>query len=139
MQVKLKECTGGCGLEKVIWKNHEGKKYCKDCWYSENVTKTPSNRTPIKPKSDKQSVLDVLYSKMRKEFLLKPENSTCKAKLPGCLNVYGQDLTIHHTKGRGKYYLQSETWIPLCLTCHQWVETHPKEAREMNLSQSKLY
>jgi hypothetical protein len=137
MQVKLKKCAN-CNLDKVIWKNHEGKKYCKDCWYSENTVKTPSNKRPIKPKSDKKDILDVLYSKMRKEFLEEPQNSTCRAKLPGCMGNFKQNLTVHHTKGRGLYYLDKRTWIPLCLSCHEWVETHPKEAREMNLSQSKL-
>jgi len=136
MQVKLKKCAS-CNLDKVIWKNHEGNKYCKDCWYSKEVTKSPSNKRPIKPKSDKKDILDVLYSKMRKEFLELPENATCRAKLPGCLNVYKQELTVHHTKGRGLYYLDKTTWIPLCMACHMWVETHPKEAREMSLSQTK--
>jgi hypothetical protein len=137
MQVKLKKCAN-CNLDKVIWKNHEGKKYCKDCWYSDQTIKTPSNKRPIKPKSDKKDVLDVLYSKMRKEFLNEPENSTCRAKLPGCMGQFKENLTVHHTKGRGLYYLDKTTWIPLCLSCHEWVETHPQEAREMNLSQSKL-
>ncbi len=136
MQVKLKKCAN-CNLDKVIWKNHEGNRYCKDCWYSKEVTKSPSNKRPIKPKSDKKDILDVLYSKMRKEFLELPENATCRAKLPGCLNVYKQELTVHHTKGRGLYYLDKTTWIPLCMACHMWVETHPKEAREMSLSQTK--
>lgn len=137
MQVKLKKCSS-CNLDKVIWKNFEGNKYCKDCWYSKEMLKAPSNKRPIKQKSDKQDVLDVLYSKMRKEFLERPENATCRAKLPGCLGVFKQNLTVHHTKGRGRYFLDQLTWIPLCLTCHQWVEEHPKEAREMNLSGSKL-
>ena len=137
MQVKLKKCAN-CNLDKVIWKNHEGKKYCKDCWYSDQTIKTPSNKRPIKPKSDKKDVLDVLYSKMRKEFLSEPKNSTCRAKLPGCMGQFKENLTVHHTKGRGLYYLDKTTWIPLCLSCHEWVETHPQEAREMNLSQSKL-
>lgn len=137
MQVKLKQCAG-CNLDKVIWKNHEGNKYCKDCWYTSQVTKTPSNKRPIKPKSDKKDILDVLYSKMRKEFLNEPENATCRAKLPKCMGQFKENLTVHHTKGRGIYYLDKTTWIPLCLSCHEWVETHPLEAREMNLSLTKL-
>jgi hypothetical protein len=137
MQVKLKQCAG-CNLDKVIWKNYEGNKYCKDCWYNSQTTKTPSNKKPIKPKSDKKDVLDVLYSKMRKEFLNEPKNATCRAKLPGCMGQFKENLTVHHTKGRGLYYLDKTTWIPLCLSCHEWVETHPKEAREMNLSLTKL-
>lgn len=137
MNVKLKKCAG-CSKDKVIWKNHEGKKYCKDCWYKEEVPKTPSNKKPIKPKSDKQNVLDVLYSKMRKEFLNRPENATCKAKFQGCVGAFKENLTVHHTKGRGRYYLDQTTWIPLCISCHEWVERHPKEAREMGLSGSKI-
>jgi hypothetical protein len=137
MQVKLKKCAG-CNLDKVIWKNYLGNKYCKSCWQSQETPKVPSNKKPIKPKSDKKDVLDVLYSKLRKEFLNKPENATCRAKLQGCLGMFKENLTVHHTKGRGRYYLDMTTWIPLCLSCHEWVETHPKEAREMNLSQSKL-
>jgi hypothetical protein len=136
MQVKLKMCAG-CNTEKVIWKNFEGSKYCKDCWYSKEVTKLPSSKKPIKPKSDKKDILDVLYSRMRKEFLNEPKNATCKAKLPGCMGQFKENLTVHHTRGRGLYYLDKTTWIPLCLSCHEWVETHPKEAREMNLSHTK--
>ena len=57
MQVKLKKCAS-CNLDKVIWKNYEGKKYCKDCWHSEQTVKTPSNKRPIKPKSDKKDILE---------------------------------------------------------------------------------
>ena len=97
MQVKLKQCAG-CNLDKVIWKNYEGNKYCKDCWYTSQVTKTPSNKRPIKPKSDKKDILDVLYSKMRKEFLNEPENATCRAKLPKCMGQFKENLTVHHIK-----------------------------------------
>lgn len=137
--MKLKLCSG-CNSEKVIWKNHEGNKYCKDCWMKQSYKETPpaKNYNRIKPISDKKRVEDILYTKLRKDFLEKPENSTCKAKLSGCMGVFKQNLTIHHTKGRGRYYLDSSTWIPLCLSCHEWVETHPKEAREMGLSGSKI-
>ena len=136
MQVKLKQCAG-CNLDKVIWKNYEGNKYCKDCWYTSQVTKTPSNKRPIKPKSDKKDILDVLYSKMRKEFLNEPENATCRAKLPKCMGQFKENLTVHHTKGRGLYYLDKATWIPLCLSCHEWVTDNSKQAIDMGLSQSR--
>ena len=136
MQVKLKQCAG-CNLDKVIWKNYEGNKYCKDCWYTSQVTKTPSNKRPIKPKSDTKDILDVLYSKMRKEFLNEPENATCRAKLPKCMGQFKENLTVHHTKGRGLYYLDKTTWIPLCLSCHEWVTDNSKQAIDMGLSQSR--
>jgi hypothetical protein len=137
IQQKLKTCSG-CEEQKVIWKNHEGNKFCKDCWYKQTPPKTPKKSSVLKLTSDKRKPLDQLYSKLRKEFLDLPHNSTCRAKLPGCLNVTGQNLTVHHTKGRGKYYLDSSTWIPLCLTCHKWVEEHPAQAKELNLSQTRF-
>jgi hypothetical protein len=137
MQAKPKQCAG-CEELKPIWKNHLGKKYCKDCWYRVEVPKTPSSKKPLKPVSDKKDVLDVLYSKLRKEFLNKPENATCFAKLPCCQGGFKEELTVHHTKGRGRYYLDTKTWIALCMSCHQWVETHHEEAKEMNLSQHRI-
>ena len=145
MKVKLKTCSN-CNQMKQIWKNHQGDKYCKDCWgklkSSIIETKKPIIKEKILKKistvSSKKKAQDILYSKMRKNFLDIPENSTCKAKLPGCLGMFKQNLTIHHTKGRGKYYLDDTTWIPLCLSCHEWVETHPEKAREMGLSGSKV-
>ena len=137
IQPKLKECAA-CGEDKVIWKNHEGNKYCKDCWYKQNPVKFPTPSKALKIVSDKRKPLDQLYSKMRKEFLDKPENSTCRAKLQGCLGSMNQNLTIHHTKGRGRYYLDSTTWVPLCMSCHRWVEEHPADAKEMFLSKSRI-
>jgi hypothetical protein len=148
MKPKLKMCAG-CDQMKAIWKNHEGQKYCKDCWGKikssttiQLLAKRPILKKDafkkIKTVSGKKKAEDIIYSKLRKDFLDKPENSTCRAKLPGCLGVFKQDLTVHHMKGRGKYYLDTSTWIPLCLSCHEWVETHPKEAREMGFSGSKI-
>lgn len=133
---KLKTCSG-CGEERHIWKNFEGEKFCKDCWSRKEPVKFPKQSKLISPVSDKRKPLDQLYSKLRKEFLEKIENATCRAKLPGCLGSTRQDLTIHHTKGRGKYYLDTTTWIPLCMSCHRWVEEHPADAKEMFLSESR--
>lgn len=137
IQAKLKTCAA-CGDEKVIWKNDGGNKYCKDCWYKKSPVKFPKKTGVLKLSSEKRKPLDQLYSKLRKDFLSQPENSTCRAKLPCCIKTTGLNLTVHHTKGRGKYYLDSTTWIPLCLTCHQWVEEHPALAKELNLSQTRL-
>lgn len=137
IQPKLKTCSA-CGEDKVIWKNHEGQKFCKECWQRQSPVKFPKKTGILKLSSDKKKPLDQLYSKLRKEFLDQPHNATCRAKLPGCLNTMGQNLTVHHTKGRGRYYLDIETWIPLCMSCHQWVEEHPAQAKELNLSQTRL-
>lgn len=137
MLAKKKPCAG-CGEPHVIWKNHEGNKYCQKCWFQKAPVKFPRQSSPIKAVSDKRKPLDQLYSKMRVAFLSLPENHTCRAKLPGCMHTTGLNLTIHHTKGRGRYYLDSTTWIPLCISCHSYVELHPAEALELGLSQTRL-
>jgi hypothetical protein len=137
IKTKPKMCSQ-CGHEKQIWKNFEGNRYCKECWYQKKPLKPFQTSRVIPVVSDKRKPLDQLYSKLRKEFLNLPHNSTCRAKLPGCMNSTQQELTVHHTKGRGKYYLDTNTWIPLCLSCHNWVEEHPAEAKEMLLSEDRV-
>ena len=137
-RTKLKKCAG-CGKDKIIWKNFEGEKFCQQCWHEKKPVKFLKQSKAIKPVSDKKKVQDVLYSKLRKQYLELPENSTCRGKLPGvCQGGFQQDLTIHHTRGRGKYYLDQKTWVPLCIKCHEFVELNPEKARDLGLSFSRL-
>jgi hypothetical protein len=129
---KLKKCAG-CGEDKSIWKNYLGEKFCKDCWYKKEPISHPKQKTPLKGKSDKRNVLDQLYSKLRKEFLIK--NPYCQAKLQGCSAIA---TDVHHKKGRGSYYLDQNTWIGLCRACHQWITDHNSDAIKMGLSVSRL-
>tara|TARA_R110000751_G_scaffold1991_2_gene7692 strand:+ start:3821 stop:4084 length:264 start_codon:yes stop_codon:yes gene_type:complete len=69
------------------------------------------------------------YSKLRIEFLTDRPN--CMASLPGCTLRAAE---IHHKKGRGKYHNDITTWLSVCRVCHDWIETHPEEAIELNLS-----
>jgi hypothetical protein len=139
MQSKLKVCYK-CNQEKIIWKNDAGKRYCKDCWYQvKPVTKTITSKTPIKPISDKQQKINVVYSLARKEFLSRKNNQCCEAKITqectGCRSEY---LTIHHSKGRHKYMLDTTTWKVLCLSCHTYIETHPDEARTLGFTETRI-
>lgn len=38
--------------------------------------------------------------------------------------------TVHHTKGRGAYLNDQETFIGVCWPCHSYIEKHRKWARE---------
>ena len=40
--------------------------------------------------------------------------------------------------GRGENHLRIATWLPVCRTCHTWIELHPIEAKELNLSETRL-
>lgn len=133
--MKLKTCAG-CGEEKKIWKNHEGNKYCQYCWNRIKFQKDPPKpkpRAPINPKSKKMKALTSAYSILRKPFML--SHPMCEAALPGC---QGPSCDVHHKKGRGKWLLVTDTWMAVCRTCHQWIETHPEEATEMGFRESKI-
>jgi hypothetical protein len=126
IQAKLKMCAG-CNEPKHIWKSHGKDKYCKDCWY--NIEKPKS----IAPMSKKMKETVDQYSKMRTAYLV--VNTFCKAKLAGCT---ANATEVHHKAGRGENHLRIATWLPVCRTCHTWIELHPKEAKELGLSETRL-
>jgi len=136
MKAKEKICSN-CGESRVIWKNYEGEKYCKYCWGATKAAmdagKPLKPRAKIKPKSAKQSKLDIIYSQLRKIFLT--DHPVCQANLAGCTH---EATDVHHKKGRGKWYLVIKTWMPLCRSCHKWIEEHPIEATELGYRESKI-
>ena len=89
------------------------------------------------------------YIEVKKRFLNNPENKLC------CVcNRPGVD-SIHHAKGKEGY--SDEMEIPLLIderffkpihsfilyptygiSCHQWVEEHPEEAKRLGYSNSRL-
>lgn len=80
----------------------------------------------MKKKSSKKVKLDNEYSKLRKLFFQEQTNKFCKARLPGC-NINATD--IHHKEGRlGVNYLDEDTWIPVCRSCHAYI--HDKLSSE---------
>lgn len=135
MQAKLKICSGGCGKLKIIWKNHEGKKYCAYCWYLGNPNpkpQKPKSVTRIAGFSAKKIVELRTYRILRDEYF--KEHPVCE--FPGCCST---DVTLHHKKGRiGKLLTDIQYFCSLCQEHHLRVETHPKEAREMKLSFKRL-
>jgi hypothetical protein len=136
LQPKKKICSS-CNTEQIIWKNHNGNKYCKNCWSKNSTVKSLELKSKplksIKSKADKKDVLDKLYSVMRKDFLsLHPG---CQARLQGCTL---QSTDVHHKKGRGLYYLDKTTWLSVCRSCHTWIELNPEKAKELNFSLNRL-
>jgi hypothetical protein len=126
IQAKLKLCAG-CNQMKHIWKSQGKDKYCKECWYS---IEKPKSIAPISKKM-KETVDQ--YSKLRTAYLV--VNPSCKARLQGCT---GQATDVHHKAGRGENHLKIATWLAVCRTCHTWIELHPKEAKELGLSETRL-
>tara|TARA_B100000963_G_C22515142_1_gene620273 strand:+ start:441 stop:713 length:273 start_codon:yes stop_codon:yes gene_type:complete len=87
----------------------------------------------IKKVSKKMSKINSEYSKLRKEFL--QNHPICHAKIYKC-SLHATD--VHHKKGRGIYHLDVNTWLPVCRSCHMWIEVHPLEASELGFSESKI-
>lgn len=128
MKVKLKECDG-CHKETVIWKNHEGYRYCKLCWSCHNSkdnTQKPT-KSAISQVSSKRKKKDQEYMKLRNRFLT--DFSLCQVAVKGC-SINATD--VHHTyagANRDAFYLVQSTWLAVCRNCHDWVHAHPKESR----------
>ena len=127
---KLKECDG-CQKMTVIWKNHEGYRYCKYCWscHKSNLNKPQKPTVSIPQVSSKRKKKDQEYLKLRERYLT--ENPLCMIKVNGCANGA---TDVHHTyagSNREAFYLVQSTWLPVCRNCHDWIHTNPSKARTM--------
>lgn len=101
---------------------------------SGTMTPKPVTKTRIANRSKKRAKQEREYAEQRSFFLLKW--GYCQAKLPGCR---GEATDIHHPEGRmGDALLDQNNWLPVCRPCHTWIEEHPKEAKELGLSRSRL-
>ena len=130
MKVKLKECDG-CNKPSVIWKNHEGFRYCKQCWSchkSEDNTQKPTSSV-IPRVSSKRKEKDAEYLKLRERYLT--ENPLCMVKVSGCMH---NATDVHHTfagSNRDAFYLVQSTWKGVCRNCHNYIHENPAKSRDM--------
>lgn len=131
IKAKLKECDG-CGKQSVIWKNHEGFRYCKYCWScqkaidTDNITQKPTDYK-IPQVSSKKKKKDTEYLQLREKFLIK--NPICQVSVAGCMHGA---TDVHHTyagSNRDAFYLVQSTWKAACRNCHDWIHKFPKESR----------
>ena len=83
--------------------------------------------------SKKMQQLQREYTKLRKEYL--SDKEMCNAKLHCCTL---RTTDVHHMAGRiGEMLLYKPYWLPVCRGCHDWIEAHPIESKEMGFSMSK--
>jgi len=137
MILKKKLCDG-CGDLKYIWKNSGGKRLCKQCsntGVAKLSIKPTAKKKPISPRSPKRIKEEAIYSTQRKIFL--GERPMCEAHLPGICTNHSTD--VHHKMGRiGELLLNIIYWLSVCRACHDWIENHPKEAREKGFSLKRI-
>lgn len=109
--------------------------YCSRHQYLrlDKLIKPPRPKPSIKKFSNKTRKQVAQYMELRDIFL--KDFPLCAANLIGCTKIA---TDIHHMQGRGINLLKTDTWIAVCRNCHNWIESHPREAKELNLSQSRL-
>lgn len=128
--MKTKICSL-CEKEKVIWKSAGKDKYCQPCWNQiKPVKEKVKVVSRIKKVSTKRGKQNSDYTKVRHDFLYQHE--FCKARLPICTQWATE---IHHMKGRIEELItDTNFFLPVCRSCHNWIENHPEEAQVLGLS-----
>ena len=99
--------------------------------------KRPKQKKRIRPMSKKRARENREYLKRRKAFL--ETKRICYAGpfldhwgVPHDCHIAAKD--VHHRAGRlGGNFLDESTWLPVCRPCHDWIHSHPKEARQLGL------
>jgi ElaB/YqjD/DUF883 family membrane-anchored ribosome-binding protein len=110
---------------------------CKSCdakiKICKRISRVKYQTKQIKKVSDKQKKLNLAYLAQREIYL--EQHPFCKVGLEGCM---GKATTVHHKIGRNKFLLDETTWLPCCMFCHHYIETHGKWAKEKGYSLSRL-
>lgn len=87
------------------------------------VTRKP-RQAPVSPVSASRRIQLKAYAKLKRAWL--------KGRLCQRCNAPASDL--HHSRGRvGRLLVAVQFWKALCWPCHNWVGSHPAEAREAGL------
>lgn len=83
----------------------------------------------MKQISDKRRAQLALYMPKRKAFL--KDHPVCQVAryIPG-LNPKARSRDVHHKAGRlGTNYLDESTWLAVSREAHNWIHSHPGQAR----------
>ena len=88
-------------------------------------------RSRVKSVSDRQKLRLALYRKAKAEYL--KSHPICEGRPHhDWKRVKATDL--HHTRGRaGDLLWDTRHFKALCRECHDWVQSHPIQAREIGL------
>ena len=95
--------------------------------------KKEKKRYKIQPYSKKRRETNKIYNEEARAY--KKGHAKCETASPVCT---GKTQGVHHTRGRGKYLLDKETWEAACNACNDYVEAHPQWAIENGHKKSRL-
>ena len=101
--------------------------FCQQCGtvFREKVPVVKINKRSEKGKED-----DKKYFQLRAKFL--------KQHLRCAVYPELKAVDVHHKRGRGKYYLDVSTWLPVSRKAHTEIEANPEWAIEMGYSELRL-
>lgn len=104
---------------------------------SEKQAKKPLPvRQKVSKKSAKRKKEDRVYEKEARAYLA--SHPVCEAQIAeGCTRV---SCEIHHKRKRNSKddRINPENFLAVDRACHLWIESHPKKAQELGLSESHL-
>lgn len=118
------------------------KMLCVNHWRSSEFNKPITRKRSDKPLystktikavSTRQQRLNAAYSAQRLIYL--KNHRICEAALTNCTFEATQ---AHHKRGRLEYLLDEGTWLPVCQSCHTWINEHNEAATIMGFCQSRL-
>lgn len=117
------------------------KGYCMRHWkqfFGKPITRKRSDKPlystkTIKAVSTRQQRLNAAYSAQRLVYL--KNHRICEAALTNCTF---EATDIHHMKGRSEYLLDEKFFLPVCRSCHSFIEENPAYAKSKGLSLDRL-
>lgn len=117
-----------------------------------NVPREKKAKRAIPKVTKKRAAMNREYSVLRKHFLA--ENPWCQVWMMehgltlewvtfmnGIVRIKGEptrvpySTEVHHVKGRGKYLLDTNTWLAVSEESHRWIHANPKIAYEKGYMQ----
>lgn len=99
-------------------------------WTKRQEEPRPARKAGLKSVSSKRAKENRIYTERRKAFLI--ANPTCDAHHAlVALDSCAPATEVHHMAGRGKNFLNEDTWLPVCQGCHLTIHAHPNTAREL--------
>jgi hypothetical protein len=131
MKIKLKHCDGECRQDKPIWKNEDGKRYCKSCWSKilsgEIIIPIIKKQKPIPKQSDRRKKLDLAYTILRKKHL--ETHKFCELLCSPECNGVGEDIHHLYWAGDREEFMNDFSEVKVgCRSCHKFV--HEKMSSE---------
>jgi len=94
---------------------------------------TVKKRKRIRPRTPEREAQYLVYRILREEFFLKSENQMC------AVYPYLRACDVHHMKGKlGEMLNDVRWWLPVSREGHDWIDLHPKLAKERGFSGDRL-